>query len=45
LIETYGPDRGSAIEFAEVFEVSEYAAPLDAPARQRLFGAFGSAVA
>jgi LmbE family N-acetylglucosaminyl deacetylase len=37
LIETYGADRGRKIEFAEVFEISEYASPLDAEARQRLF--------
>lgn len=38
LIAQYGPAHGSAIEYAEVFEVSEYATPLDAAARQRLFG-------
>jgi len=37
LIETYGPARGSAIELCEMFEVSEYASPLDAEARKRLF--------
>ncbi|MSR59101.1 MAG: PIG-L family deacetylase [Planctomycetaceae bacterium] len=37
LIATYGSDRGAAIEYCEVFEISEYAAPLDAAARQRLF--------
>ena len=38
LIATYGPVRGSQIEFAEVFEISEYGAPLDVAARKRLFG-------
>jgi LmbE family N-acetylglucosaminyl deacetylase len=37
LLATYGPEKGAAIEFAEAYEVSEYAAPLDAEARQRLF--------
>lgn len=37
LISTYGDVRGAAIEYAEVFEISEYAAPLDAAARQWLF--------
>jgi N-acetylglucosamine malate deacetylase 1 len=37
LIATYGADRGSRIEYAEAFEASEYAAPLDAAARRRLF--------
>ena len=37
LVETYGPTRGGQIEFAEVFEISEYAAPLDDAARRRLF--------
>jgi LmbE family N-acetylglucosaminyl deacetylase len=37
LVKTYGPQRGSQIEFAEVFEISEYASPLDAAARRRLF--------
>ena len=37
LIRTYGEARGRAIEYAEVFEISEYAAPLDEAARQRLF--------
>jgi LmbE family N-acetylglucosaminyl deacetylase len=36
LIATYGVRRGSAVEFAEVYETSEYAAPLDAEARRRL---------
>jgi LmbE family N-acetylglucosaminyl deacetylase len=40
LVAAYGPQRGGTIEFAEVFEISEYAAPLDAEARRRLF-AFG----
>jgi len=37
LIAAYGAERGQAIEFAEVFEISEYAAQLDAAARARLF--------
>lgn len=37
LIATYGPQRGGQIEYAEVFEISEYASPLDEAARQRLF--------
>ncbi len=37
LMEVYGPERGSAVQYAEVFEISEYAAPLDQAARQRLF--------
>lgn len=38
LIAAYGPARGGAIAACEVFEISEYAAPLDTTARQRLFG-------
>ena len=38
LIAKYGQKRGSSIEFAEVFEISEYAAPLEDGARLRLFG-------
>ena len=37
LVAQYGPDRGKRIEFCEVFELSEYAAPLDAAARQKYF--------
>ncbi|MGH9362405.1 MAG: PIG-L family deacetylase, partial [Thermoanaerobaculia bacterium] len=37
LIQTYGEERGREVEHAEVFEVSEYASPLDGPARRRLF--------
>jgi len=37
LIASYGDERGRSVEFCEVFEISEYAAPLDAPARARLF--------
>ncbi|HVA45008.1 MAG TPA: PIG-L deacetylase family protein [Pirellulales bacterium] len=37
LIARYGDPRGRAVEFAAVFEISEYAAPLDAMWRQRLF--------
>jgi LmbE family N-acetylglucosaminyl deacetylase len=37
LIATYGPERGQRVEFAEAYEISEYAAPLDEAARRRLF--------
>ena len=37
LVAAYGPDRGNRIEFAEVYEISEYGSPLDAAARERLF--------
>ena len=37
LIATYGSELGLAISLIEVFEISEYAAPLDARTRQRLF--------
>ena len=37
LIDAYGPARGEAICYAEIFEISEYAAPLDAKAYKRLF--------
>jgi LmbE family N-acetylglucosaminyl deacetylase len=37
LVRTYGPERGSRVEYIEAFEVSEYGAPLDADARARLF--------
>lgn len=37
LVEIYGEARGKSVEFAEVYEVSEYAAPLDEAARARLF--------
>jgi len=37
LVATYGEDRGRRIELCEVYEVSEYAAPLDEMARRRLF--------
>jgi N-acetylglucosamine malate deacetylase 1 len=33
-------DRGRELTCVEVFEVSEYAAPLDSAARERLFGSF-----
>jgi len=38
LLATYGPTAGARVEYAEVFEISEYAAPLDDAARSRLFG-------
>jgi LmbE family N-acetylglucosaminyl deacetylase len=37
VVQTYGPERGGAVEYVECFEVSEYGAPLDAAARRRLF--------
>ncbi len=37
LVRQYGPQRGGQVEWAEAFEISEYAAPLDAAARSRLF--------
>jgi N-acetylglucosamine malate deacetylase 1 len=37
LIAAYGEHRGSQIKCAEVYEISEYGAPLDARARGRLF--------
>jgi hypothetical protein len=37
LLVMYGAQRGAQIEFAEAYEISEYAAPFDAAARQRLF--------
>lgn len=37
LIDTYGPERGAAVEFCEVYEISEYARPLDAARRRELF--------
>jgi LmbE family N-acetylglucosaminyl deacetylase len=41
LIAAYGKKRGKKIEFAEVYEVSEYAAQLDDAARARLFPLVG----
>ena len=37
LLARYGETRGRQVEFAEVFEISEYAAPLDTRSRERLF--------
>jgi LmbE family N-acetylglucosaminyl deacetylase len=37
LIAQYGEERGRSIEYCEVFEISEYAAPFDDAQRQRLF--------
>jgi LmbE family N-acetylglucosaminyl deacetylase len=37
LVATYGAERGRAVEYAEAFEASEYAAPFDDAARRRLF--------
>lgn len=37
LVGRYGDERGRQIEYAEVFEISEYAAPLDEAGRKRLF--------
>jgi N-acetylglucosamine malate deacetylase 1 len=37
LIAAYGEERGSQIEFAEIYEISEYAAAMNDSVRQRLF--------
>ena len=37
LVRQYGESQGRRVEWAEAFEISEYASPLDAAARQRLF--------
>ncbi len=37
LIAAYGSERGAKVEFAEAFEISEYASKLDAAAKGRLF--------
>jgi LmbE family N-acetylglucosaminyl deacetylase len=37
LIAAYGQDRGSRIEYAEVYEISQYGSALDEAARERLF--------
>jgi hypothetical protein len=37
LIAVYGERRGCEIEYAEVYEISEYAAPVDHATRRRLF--------
>jgi hypothetical protein len=37
LVSVYGEQRGRAVQFAEAYEVSEYASPLDDAARLRLF--------
>ena len=37
LVAEYGAEAGKAIAWCEVFEISEYAAPLDSAARRRLF--------
>jgi len=37
VVQTYGPERGKEVEFIEAFEVSEFGAPLDGAARNRLF--------
>jgi LmbE family N-acetylglucosaminyl deacetylase len=38
IVRQFGDDRGGKMESVEVYEVSEYAAPLDAATRTRLFG-------
>ncbi len=38
LIDTYGPERGATVEYIDAFEGCEYGAPLDAAAKERLFG-------
>jgi len=37
LVAAFGPERGRAIEFCEVYELSEHAAAADLPLRRRLF--------
>jgi LmbE family N-acetylglucosaminyl deacetylase len=37
LIRVYGEPRGRKVQFAEAYEISEYASPLDSAERQRLF--------
>ena len=37
LVVTFGHDRGSNVEYAEAFEVSEYGSPLDDGSRRNLF--------
>src|SRR5947209_6430428 len=37
LIDLYGKERGSRVEYAEAFEPCEYGSPLDDTARKRLF--------
>jgi hypothetical protein len=37
LIATYGVESGSSIQFAEAYEISEYAGQLDPTTRRRLF--------
>ena len=37
LVRQYGELRGAQVEWAEAFEISEYATPLDAAMRKRLF--------
>lgn len=41
LVAAYGEARGRRIEFAEIFEISEYARPLDESLRRLLFPAGG----
>ena len=38
LVNSFGAERGNVIQCVEAFEISEYAAPLDTAAKQRLFG-------
>lgn len=37
IVAAYGEERGGQIEFAEMYEISEYAAAMDDSARQKLF--------
>jgi LmbE family N-acetylglucosaminyl deacetylase len=37
LVATYGAEAGAKVEYVEAFEASEYGAPLDAAAKERLF--------
>jgi len=38
LVAAYGPQRGGAVQCCEMFEISQYGAPLDDAMRERLFG-------
>ena len=37
VVRTYGEEHGRRVEYVEAFEASEYGAPFDAAARERLF--------
>lgn len=38
IVDAMGPERSHAVTYAQIFEISEYAAALDLESRQRLFG-------